>query len=251
MRKHNVLTRLGGRRREPGSAQRAMRLTLVGLLVLPQAVAPAVIPVAGGCTLVDAITAANTDSPKNACTAGSGADEIHLTANVTLTLALGDNSTPYGFRGLPVISTDVTIKGYGFTIARDVTTPAPVFGIFAVSTTGMLSLDNTTVSGGDAAVGSGLRNDGGGILNYGTLTLTNSTVSDNVAGGIAGGILNYYYATTTLINSTVSGNTARFGGGIYNIYGTTTLINSTVSGNSALNPTGGGGGGIYQRGQGS
>ena len=171
MQKHNVLTRLGGRWQELGLAQRAMRLTLVGLLVLPQAVAPATITVGGGCTLVDAITNANNDNQSGStdCVAGSGADTITLGANVTLTSV--DNTTPFGLRGLPVISTNVTIDG-GFTIARS---GATLFSIFAVSPTGMLSLVDTTVSGGYVEGG----DRGGGIYNYGTTTLTNSTVSGN------------------------------------------------------------------------
>ena len=74
--------------------------------------------------------------------------------------------------------------------------------------------------------------DGGGIYNYGILTLNNSTVSGNTSYN-GGGILNYYAGNMTLNNSTVSGNTSRgtFGGGIYN-FGTLTLNNSTVSGNT-------------------
>ena len=135
MRHHNVLTRLGGRWQEPGPAQRALRLMLVALLVLPQAVAPAMITVVGTdstvavdtvCSLREAIDNANDDAQTHVdCVAGSGADTVSLTANVTLTLV--DNST-YDDRGLPVISTDVTIDG-GFTIARD--GGAPDFGIFA------------------------------------------------------------------------------------------------------------------------
>ena len=266
MRKHNVLTRLGGRCREPVPAQRAMRLMLVGLLVLPQSVAPAVITVTGTdstiaadgvCSLREAITAANTNTASGAmvgeCPVGddllpSGGDTITLTANVTLTVV--DNSYGYSYvgsyfgyvaRGLPVISTDVTIAGGGFTIERDVITPAPDFGIFAVSPSGTLSLVDTTVSGGS---GGDTTFGGGGIANYGTTTLTNSTVSGNSA-PIGGGIFNYH-GTTTLINSTVSGNDARFGGGILNLVGeelarlaSMTLTNSTVSGNSASYDGGG------------
>jgi len=95
-----------------------------------------------------------------------------------------------------------------------------------------------------------------------TMTLVNSTVSDNTAGtntetvrtndddggGIvnAGGILN-------LTNSTVSGNQApnntsdfvAVGGGIFNVYGELTLKNSTVTGNQA----GYGGGGLFNEGE--
>ena len=79
------------------------------------------------------------------------------------------------------------------------------------------------------------------MLNFGTLTLINSTVSGNVAGDLAdsdipdslkqrgGGVLND--GTLTLRNSTVSGNSAQFGGGVYN-FGTLTLKQALVSGNT-------------------
>lgn len=73
---------------------------------------------------------------------------------------------------------------------------------------------------------------GGGIVNYyGTMTLTNSTVSDNTA-GFGGGIHNNT-GTLTVTNTTISGNTASQGGAVYNSWGTLTLINSTLTGNSA------------------
>ena len=81
----------------------------------------------------------------------------------------------------------------------------------------------------------------GGILNQGTLTLTNSIVSGNRS-VLGGGINNGNRGTATLFNSTVSGNTATFrGGGILNSSNSTvSLTNSTVSGNTALDGTGGG-----------
>ena len=103
------------------------------------------------------------------------------------------------------------------------------------------------ITAGDVAIfGVTIRNGkmhgaGGGILNWGTLTLTNSTVSSNMALAGGGGILNNL-GTLTLTNSTVSGNmsTNSHGGGIYNDRGTLTLTNSTVSGNTS--PSGDGGG---------
>jgi predicted outer membrane repeat protein len=111
-----------------------------------------------------------------------------------------------------------------------------------------LTLISSTVSGNTAL------NAGGGISNisgYGSLTLTNSTVSgnstvdgDTAAIGSGGGIIHFsVYGNLTLTNSTVSGNTARGGGGgIYSTvhHGTIALINSTVSGNIASDRSGGG-----------
>src|SRR4029079_1309846 len=79
---------------------------------------------------------------------------------------------------------------------------------------------------------------GGGILNSGVLTLTNSTVSGNSADQLdqhGGGISNANGGTVALTDSIVSGNSAGGdGGGLFNdAGGTMTLTNSTVSGNTA------------------
>jgi len=75
---------------------------------------------------------------------------------------------------------------------------------------------------------------GSGILNSGTLTVSNSTLSDNFTSGNGGGIDNNYGATLTVSNSTLSDNSApsgSFGGGIAN-FGTLTVTDSTLSDNS-------------------
>jgi hypothetical protein len=77
--------------------------------------------------------------------------------------------------------------------------------------------------------------DGGGILNQGTLTLTDCTLSGNSAWD-GGGIFNQ--GTLTLTRCTLSGNSAEEGGGIDN-RGSLTLDNCVLSHN-----TGGDGGGI-------
>ena len=110
-------------------------------------------------------------------------------------------------------------------------------GIYNYS--GTVTLTDSTLSGNvGEAVGTGA--GGGGIQNYsGTVSLVNSTVSDNSAthgaGILSGGTLN-------VTGSTLSGNIAsKFnGGGIAN-GGTAYVSDSTLSGNSA----GGDGGGIF------
>jgi hypothetical protein len=105
---------------------------------------------------------------------------------------------------------------------------------------GALTLANVTVSGNLAH---GLEIDyGGGIYNAGTLTVQSSTVTGNVAdgptlttfsttSGWGGGI--YNSGTLTVTNSTISANTASTGGGLFNGGGSATLIGSTLSGNTA------------------
>jgi CSLREA domain-containing protein len=103
---------------------------------------------------------------------------------------------------------------------------------------GTMTVDGSTVSANTAV-------DGGGICNYGTVSVQNgSTIGGAGAGNTAtscgGGISNG--GTTTVDGSTVSANTAAHGGGICN-GGTTTVDGSTVSANTAAH-----GGGIINTG---
>ena len=84
-------------------------------------------------------------------------------------------------------------------------------------------------------------NRGGGILNSGTVVLTDVVVRGNRGGGEGGGIYNGG-GLLTLIDSNLLGNTALHGdggGGIYNDGGTVTLTNSTIDNNSAAAKGGG------------
>jgi len=81
-------------------------------------------------------------------------------------------------------------------------------------------------------------NDGGGIYNAGTMTVTGGHVSANSASEFGGGIDNL--ATLTVNSSTLAYNSATDGGGIYNA-GTATVSGGSVSYNSAVYD----GGGIY------
>lgn len=130
---------------------------------------------------------------------------------------------------------------------------------------GMLTMQNSTVSGSSSDWGGGIYNrgvreptitnsivsgnsavfDGGGLLNFETLTLINTTVADNMAGQSGGGIANEA-GTLEVTNSTLSGNTAvSAGGGIFNPAGAAAdLVNTTVSTNTADT-----GGGVYTGGE--
>lgn len=104
---------------------------------------------------------------------------------------------------------------------------------------GTLTLNSTTVSGNTAV---GAFSVGGGIINEGTLTLNDSTVSDNAAENEGGGIFNN--GLLTLNSSTVSRNTARYSGGGIFAHGSMTLNSSTVRDNISD----GSGGGIVNNG---
>ena len=117
---------------------------------------------------------------------------------------------------------------------------------------GILTMTNSTISGNTASTG-------GGITNNGTISVTESTISDNRAMGpsnggpksAGGGI--YNNGTLTVTNSTISDNMATesssqvLGGGIYNnSNGSLTVTDSTISGNTSS----GFGAGIYSQGTG-
>ncbi len=251
---YRALARLPRKARR--ALQRRWRRSLAGLaflLALGQAPAlAATISVGGGCNLVDAITAANSDAQTGGCTAGSGTDTLALPAQSTHTLVTVNNST-HGPTGLPVITSELTIDGNLSTITRD---SALEFRILAVGDSGNLTLQDTKVSGGAAPEGGGIDNAGiltlrnstvegnsayvgGGIDNSGSLTLTDSFILSNTA-AFAAGIRNI--GTLALTTSTVAGNEARYDGGGARNYGTLILSGSTVAGNTV--GTGNTGGGI-------
>ena len=251
------------------------------------------------CTLADAIHSANTNAAVGGCTAGSGADRLVLAPKSTHTLTTvedttyGDTGLPLVTSTITIAGHKSTIeRGAGapefrlvavsrtgkltlekLTVSgrllrfsgggvsnngtlilrialslgiprrrrRCISTPVaaspsrtapsraiPPTTAAVCSTFGTLTLTNSTVSGNTAIV------SGGGVGNHdATLTLANSTVSGNTAataaGGGGGGVDSN--GTLTLTNSTVSGNTAFSSGGGVVSGGTLTLTNSTVSGN--------------------
>ncbi len=106
---------------------------------------------------------------------------------------------------------------------------------------GSAALSGLTLTGGNAADGGGVRNDGG------TLALTDTTVSDNTATN-GGGVATESGGVTSMTGCTVTGNSARDGGGVATLSGgATNLTGCTVSGNyvSGLRNDGGNGGGAY------
>jgi hypothetical protein len=177
-----------------------------------------------------------TDAAVDAALAGGGVVTFNCgSAPVTIDISTGT--------GTKTISSDTTIDGGGLITVSG----GNRVGAFSVNTGVTFTVQNLSIANGNAP------NSGGGILNSGTLTVTNCTFSGNSAGGntvnggTGGGIFNND-GTLTVANSTFTGNSANgAGGGIDNESGTLTLTNSTFFGNSAGGSTvnGGTGGGIF------
>ena len=102
-----------------------------------------------------------------------------------------------------------------------------------INNAGTLTLKDSTVTNNIMGYCSGVADSGGGIFNTGDLTITGSTVSGNFAGYVGGGINNSFGAAARITDSTVTGNGARFYGGVSND-GTLTVNYATVSGNTFL-----------------
>ena len=135
-------------------------------------------------------------------TAGSGADTITLTANVTL------SADP------PDVTSEIIVQGAGFTLKGDPDNNGPRPGghwdhgapyLFLVASGGNLTVNNLTLK-------DGLALNGGGIKNEGRLTVTNRTFIDNWSSDNGGAIYNTHSGTAFVSNSAFSGNQALRGG---------------------------------------
>ena len=106
---------------------------------------------------------------------------------------------------------------------------------------GTLTLTNSTINNNISTTSAG------GIFNNGgDLTITNSTINNNEAtsgsGGYGGGFTNFDAGTTAITNTTFSGNSGvKEGGAIYIQTGTVEIANCTIANNSITDK----GGGIY------
>ncbi|MBN1910184.1 MAG: right-handed parallel beta-helix repeat-containing protein [Pirellulales bacterium] len=167
-------------------------------------------------TFLEAFEAANRNQPVGDAPAGSfiEQDVIEFVNGLSGTVFLED--------GELAIVGDLRIEGPGAELLTfQANGQDRVFSVWL----GVLSaLDGVAITGG-------LADDGGGICNSGTLTVTNSAVWGNAASENGGGI--YNTGTLTVTNSALSGNSARSNGGGISNFGTLTITNSTLSGNLA------------------
>ena len=175
---------------------------------------------------------------------GNASDRaISISANATVTLS-GLTITNGRQTGGNIIGGGGGFLNHGHAAVTDavITNNTADIGGGGLDNKGTLSLLRTTVTRNNApGQGGGINNQHSGSFgtsSSGTLTVTDSLVTANVAGQGAG-IVNDY-STVTLLRSTVSLNNATGnGGGITNFaYGVVNIVDSTVSGNTAVNNAG-------------
>jgi len=188
-------------------------------------------PGGGAAGLIAAINAANT----------GGGGTIALAAGCTYRLTAANNAGALGPNGLPVITSAITIKSAGATIARRSSQPFRILEVDGPG--GNLTLHNLTITGGDTP------GPGGAMFNFaGRLVLNATVVTGNASegaemsagGGIASGTMQNGPAGTLVLNaSQVTGNTTSGdAGGILNHAGTAVLNSSQVTFNTSGNGAG-------------
>ncbi|RLS27641.1 MAG: hypothetical protein DWH70_00140, partial [Planctomycetota bacterium] len=225
---------------------------------------------ATGGTLREAIDLANTTAGNDTIDFDSslfsgGAGTITLLTAQLPTILSASTAISGGIRGTLTITgpgaSSLTISGNNGVSTRD-------FRIFEIVSGGNLSISGVTVSGakfnsnnggafynfgGTLSISNSTLSDnsasgGGAISNRGTLSITNSTLSDNSAYSQGGAIVNSGGTSIVNIsNSTLSNNSAILGGAIVSGSGTLNISNSTLSNNSVISGgnSGGWGGAIY------
>ncbi|MCA9019354.1 MAG: right-handed parallel beta-helix repeat-containing protein, partial [Planctomycetaceae bacterium] len=180
-----------------------------------------------------------------------GSNTIELAAGTYL-LGIAGIDEDQSATGDLDIRDNLTIRGQGVGVTIiDGGALDRIFQIFAGIT---LNLENLTITNGfltGSDDGAGIRNSGtttltnvevtdnhaedsaGGINNSGLIVIVDSTISNNTAGGSGGALRNT--GTMQISRSTISGNTtARDGGALFNAgAGTATISNTTFSGNSS------------------
>jgi Right handed beta helix region len=186
-------------------------------------------------------------SLRAAIAASAGGDSINFTSTLSGTLTLSSAEL--------IINTNLTITGPGAKIVS--VSGGDAFRVFNLAAAGAVNISGLTIADGSTAnLGGGIlitnpasvvtvnsctfadnnAHDGGGIVNKGTLYVTNSTFRGN--GYDSGGGLNNQ-GTATVVNCTFSDNHSSIGAAIYNLSGTLTLLNCTITANASGGSPGG------------
>ncbi len=156
---------------------------------------------------------------------GGGLNNV---GTATLTDCVVSGNSGRGYNSAAGVGNEGTLTVYDSTISGN----NAAWGTAGLRNSGTATLTDCTISGNSTFVG----NNTGGVANYSSLMMTGCTISAN-ASNQAGGMLNW--GTAILINSTIAGNLAKtsVGGGVDN-NGNLTLTACTIAENAAQ--TGGG-----------
>jgi CSLREA domain-containing protein len=177
----------------------------------------------GDCSLREAIIAANTDAPRDACPAGSrsvGLDTIGFDLGSSPTITLGST--------LPDITDGLVTDGEAEGADVSVSGNNQVRPFIVIR---LLYLQNLTITRGNADNADRFGGSGGAIyIANGQLYLNNVTISESNAQGRGGGIAAPYFGTLRVADSTFSGNHAdSHGGAIYYNYVLLEVTTSTFT----------------------
>jgi hypothetical protein len=227
----------------------------------------------GDCSLRGAITASNEAPSDEGNTVIVPAGNYVLSEAGTCTYRRSDYPNPITSSQIPLCLTGkVTLQGEG---ADVVTIDGNQLGrVMFVGFESHVEVSGVTIRNGLSDRFFGTNPYGGGILNLGTLTLTEVTVSDNLLDAVAtgaggGGVYNDWGASLTVVRSLftrngtlfnqgggaivnynglltvedsvfAANNIATLGGAIWNNGGTATITGSAIVGNLAADGIGGG-----------
>lgn len=186
---------------------------------------------------------------REAVSLGGGVNVENFNQAITFNnCVIRDNFSGFGGGGIALSGTRTASVTLNNTIVTDNTVsgnndraPSPGggggillnYGGTLTATNSTISNNTVTMSGSSSSLGGGI----GSIL--GTVTLTNSTIIGNKATATAGaktygGGISLLSGTVNIINSNIVKNVAWYvGGGVYNQEGTLNITNSTVGENNA------------------
>lgn len=176
-----------------------------------------VLNVSGGCTLGDAIAAANSDSTVGGCVdSGAGPDVLVLGANATLAAADTSRSTLQlgAYAGLPDVTSEIVITAGAANVierapAANCATPdqGNEFRLLNVLGSGTLTLAGLTLRNGCADVGGAVLVAGGKLAAVGGSFTGNTARSVNIQSARGGAVaLNGTGAAGAFQGSTFTGN---------------------------------------------
>ncbi len=202
---------------------------------------------AGGCTLREAINAANSDDD---------ADVINFDSALNGAIQLE--------RGQLVIEDSVTINGLGarrLSVVGDDNDRVFLIATPLLGESITVNISGLKITGGEATAVGNLLGEGGGILNgallmvpmvtgTSTLNLSEVAIVDNEAATLGGGVATRLNAVTNIERSLISNNVSNAilpdgvlsdvgGGGVSNVAGETNIVNTTIDGNKSLAAGGG------------